>query len=208
MERVRVPEILDELSAEDPRAVAARRDLRRINALMGNERWILRRVREAPEARAGIVELGSGGGELLARLARFGPATGIDLAPRPALLDEGIGWFRGDVFERLDAETGGVLVANLFLHHFSVEELRRLGALASGFRRLVVVEPWRARRALVLGRGMTPFVHPVTRHDMIASIRAGFVPGELGEALGLGPGWRISERCSWRGGLRVLASRE
>ena len=44
--RLLVPEILDGLPPEDPEARRSRRDLRRINFLMGNERWIARQVRE------------------------------------------------------------------------------------------------------------------------------------------------------------------
>jgi hypothetical protein len=43
---------------------------------------------------------------------------------------------------------------------------------------------------------------------MLVSIRAGFVPGELPERLGLDSAkWRVHEETTWRGGLRMLASR-
>jgi hypothetical protein len=42
VERVVKPEILDDLPMDDPSARASRADLRRINFLMGNERWILK----------------------------------------------------------------------------------------------------------------------------------------------------------------------
>jgi hypothetical protein len=39
------PEILDSLAAEDPAARRSRQDLRLINALMGNFRWVERKLR-------------------------------------------------------------------------------------------------------------------------------------------------------------------
>jgi hypothetical protein len=208
MERVIMPEILDDLDPADPEAIGARRDLRKINFLMGNERWILRQVKAVPEqARKGIVEWGSGSGDLLRCLARIGPAAGVDLVPRPAGLPDEVGWRQGDVFDQ-QAEGGGVLVANLFLHHFDDAGLCRLGEVAKQFEALVFVEPLRTPISAILGRGLLPFVNRVTKHDTIVSIRAGFVPGELGKCMGLDPEeWKVSERCSWRGGLRVLASR-
>lgn len=207
MRRVVQPEILDELPADDPAARASRVDLRRINFLMGNERWIMRRVRRlSAEAREGIVEWGAGSGELLAKLVALGPATGVDRVERPARLPETVSWCRADVFH---AEArGGVLVTNLFLHHFEGEALRRLGERMEHFGAVVVVEPWRSRLALALGGGMLPFVSRVTRHDMPVSIRAGFRRGELARLLGLErEAWEISESVDFRGGLRWCARR-
>ena len=57
-------------------------------------------------------------------------------------------------------------------------------------------------------RLMLPFVGPATKHDMIVSIRAGFLPGELPNVLGLDAAdWRVREETNWRGGLRMLAYR-
>ena len=38
--RVVIPELLDHLPADEPEALRSRRDLRRVNWLMGNERWL------------------------------------------------------------------------------------------------------------------------------------------------------------------------
>ena len=110
----------------------------------------------------------------------------------------------------MDAEGGGgVLVSCLFLHHFEDEALSRLGNLASGYELMIFVEPLRTRSSMLMGKGMLPFVNRVTRHDLQASIRAGFLPGELPLLMGLtGCGWKVSERCSWRGAIRVLVSRD
>lgn len=207
MKRRVEPEILDGLAADDPAAQASRSDLRRIHFLMGNERWISSRATGWAEVAArGIVEWGAGGGELLARLARLGPAMGVDRVARPAGLAAEIGWRQADLMEV--EVTGGLLVCNLVLHHFEDAALRELGRRMSGFERVVAVEPWRSRLALGWSAGMHPWVSAVTRHDMPASIWAGFRPGELAAALGLAPErWRIAERVDWRGGLRWVACR-
>jgi hypothetical protein len=66
------PELLDELSADDPRAIHARRDLQKVNGLMGHARIMVRAVREAFPDRAPqlIVELGAGDSTFLLRVAR------------------------------------------------------------------------------------------------------------------------------------------
>lgn len=207
-DRVLVPEWLDDLPPGDPGAIAARKDLRRVNFLMGNERWILRQIRSDPDAaRHGIVEIGSGEGCLLRGLAEHGPATGCDLAARPSDLPATIGWMQGDCLETLRERSGGVLVASLFLHHLDDGSLARLGEVAGRFERLLWVEPLRARLPLALANLMLPFVGPVTRHDMPVSIRAGFRPGELPALCQLGREWRIVERTNFRGAIRLDARR-
>jgi hypothetical protein len=202
------PEWLDSLDHRDPRAVRARRDLRLINALMGNEGWILREVSRLPgAAEKGIVEIGSGDGHLLARLSRLGPATGCDLAPKPPGLPEAIAWRQGDLFSLPAPLNGGILVANLFLHHFNPASLRQIGGIAAGFDALVLVEPHRSRGGLALARLLLPIMSEVTRHDMPVSIHAGFARGELTHDLGLSYGWSVSESSHWRGSLRLVARR-
>ena len=200
MERIVEPELLDELPGDDPRARRSRRDLRLINFLMGNERWIRRTL----AGKSGVIELGAGNGALTRTLPG---AVGLDFQPAPEDLRER--WREGDLFETLPTVAGDTVVACLILHHFKDAGLRKLGALLAEKRRLVVVEPWRSRAALVQGKALFPVVNDVTRHDMMVSIRAGFVPGELGSLLGLteAGGWRWREKICWRGGLRAVAER-
>lgn len=209
--RVVRAELLDSLPHDDPEAIRSRRDLRRINALMGNDRWILRTAARFPDAATrGIVELGAGDGALAAKLARRFPDTVVsacDLAPRPPRLDHRVRWNQCDVF-RHEAPTGGVLVANLFLHHFEGAALETLGRFCGECDALVFCEPHRGMLPHLLGGLIRPFVGPVTRHDMHVSIRAGFTRGELPRLLGLGAErWKIEETSTWRGSRRVLAYR-
>lgn len=210
--RVVKPEILDYLPAHDREAQRSRRDLRRINFLMGNERWVCRTLRKFPEpAGRGIVELGAGDGVLAGKLARIfpsAPVTACDLAPRPAGLDVRVVWRQGDLLADAAALGGGVLVANLFLHHFEDQALRDLGRICGGFEVVVFNEPDRAMLPHMLGAMIWPMVNRVTRHDMHVSIFAGFSAGEVPEQLGLdGETWRFRETSTWRGGRRVLGWR-
>lgn len=190
----------------------SRRDLRRINGLMGNERWVCRTVRRYPEAvNRGIVEIGAGDGMLCGKLAGLFPNARLmayDLAPRPVDLNPRVVWRRGDLFEMPMPEPGGVLVANLFLHHFEGESLQVLGRWMREFEVLIFNEPDRARLPHMLGGLMHPWINPVTRHDMHVSITAGFATEEIGTLLGLDASrWQLRESSTWRGARRVVGWR-
>ena len=62
IQREVLPELLDTLPNEDPAAVTSRAELRLINRLMGNHRWVERRVRQLPPSRRRVLELGAGDG--------------------------------------------------------------------------------------------------------------------------------------------------
>jgi hypothetical protein len=205
MKRVVVPELLDELDGSDPRAIRSRRDLRLINALMGNERWIVRQLAGLRE-RGSFAELGAGGGELLATLANQGwLGCGYDLQPEPKNLPGQARWCQGDFFEQLSKDSAPVVVGSLILHHFEEEALLGLGRLLADRQVLVFAEPLRSRVALAEGSALFPLVNDVTRHDMMVSIRAGFRKGELPEKLALQEGWHWQEKATLRGGLRSIA---
>ena len=210
MERIVEPEILDGLPADDPEARRSRRDLRLLNALMGNERWLARQVAAHPEAAArGVVEAGAGAGSLAARLVERFPVKAVDLAPRPLGMPQSVEWLAGDLFSLMDEVGGGLLVANLFVHHFDGSLLERFGEWARGFEVVCLCEPWRSGLAHGLGRFMHPWLNRVTRHDMHASIRGGFLKGEMPRLLGLdGGGWEWRESIDLRGALRLVARRE
>ena len=211
-DRIVKPEILDHLPSDDPAAQRSRRDLHRINWLMGNERWILKAAGRFPEAaNKGIAELGAGDGQLSAKLAREFPqarVSAFDLAPRPEHLEARVNWNQGDLFQISGDLTGGILVANLFLHHFEGTALEELGRICEGFEVVIFSEPSRDSVSHFFGHVLDPFVNHVTRHDMHVSIDAGFVPGELPSLMGLSrEHWQIEEDCTWRGAVRMLGCR-
>ena len=95
-----------------------------------------------------------------------------------------------------------MVVANLFLHHFDGDALRRL--LAGCARRadaLAACEPRRSRFAL--GASHLIFflgANAVTRRDGVLSVRAGFVGHELSDAWQAGPpaGDPVEPTSAWQ----------
>lgn len=209
--RVVVPELLDGLPPEDAAARRSRRDLRWINFLMGNERWVLRCLRGEKALAAGCIEWGAGTGELTAKIARAHPEAAVmacDLVPRPPNWDDRVAWFQGDLLSAPLPMRMGVVVMNLFLHHFEGEALATLARRCAQAEALVINEPLRARWPHALGWLLWPLINELTRHDLHASLRAGFAPGELPALLRLREnGWHWRERVSWRGAVRLQAWR-
>jgi len=193
--RVVEPEILDALSADHPDAVAARRDLRLINALMGNFRWLARGVEAAVRPGERVLELGAGDGGLARALRRRMPGlagryAALDRAPRPGGWPADFHWVQADLFSNEGAAAlarADVVVANLFLHHFEEVALARIGALLAPARLLLFCEPARRAPHVWQGRLLAAAArfNRVTRHDLPVSVRAGFRGGELVRALGL-----------------------
>ena len=201
-----IPEILDSLPPDDREGQRSRRELRYIDVLMGNSRWILSRL---PDPRSGteVHELGAGDGCLLGKIAARGfSSCGYDLAPRPGALTGAALWERGNFLER-EEPFRGVVAGSLILHHLEEKELQSLGKRLRVAERLLFVEPLRSHLALGQGYALLPFLGPVTRHDMIVSIRAGFRPGDLPLALGLPKEWKVEETTTARGGYRLMATR-
>lgn len=205
--RLVLPEILDELDASDQRAMRSRRDLRLVNWFMRGEKWILRELDKMSGVER-VVELGAGSGSLASSIIGQWPnmeMIGVDLMPRPEHLDDRVLWWQGDVFDYDAYDESTVVVTNLFLHHFEVPELSQLGRKMGGIRALLAAEPYRGAMSLLMGRCLFPFVNDVTRHDMAVSIRAGFRPGELAKMLGINLGW--SECRGVFGGIRLRGVR-
>lgn len=200
------PELLDSLAHDDPGAVRSRRDLARINRFMGNDSWIIRCVGSTPSH---ITEIGAGEGILLNQLSSLHPEVKMDaydLAPRPEHLSNKVHWHQGDLLNQPPPKTGGVLIANLFLHHFTDEQLTAFAPWLEGFDTLIINEPLRTRMSLFFGRAAYPFINSITRHDMRVSIEAGFVESELPRLLDLeGLGFSCEETEEWRGAVRILA---
>ena len=196
-ERVILPELLDLLPQDDPDAMRAREEMGMVNGIMGNHRWIERMLRWHRECGWRITELGAGDGALSMRLLGSGCCTaanlhGFDLTPRPKQWPAGAHWTCGDVLTQTLPETE-ILVANLFLHQFTREQLRLVGSRLSPTARLIVAaEPARRWVHTFTGRLFCELaeLNHGQRHDMQASIRAGFRGDELREALGLDATWR------------------
>jgi len=216
MPRVLVPELLDSLPADHPDAIASRRDLRFLNAVMGNFRWLEKQLASCIGPDALIVEIGAGDGELARRVCARNPDMAaryhaLDLAPQPAAWPAGATWHQADVCSDAGAallNRAGIVVANLVLHHFDDTALRRLGGLLTNCQVVLACEPCRRECHVWQGRLLFPILNRVTRHDMVVSIRAGFRGHELAAALGPGfAGQEIPASETLLGAYRALLRR-
>ena len=221
--RVVDPEVLDDLAPADPRAVRSRRDLQRVNWVMGSRgilTRVLRSVVRSPARHAPlrILELGAGDGSLALRMARrlAGSWPPVELtlldrqalvAPETALAFGQLGWtlcpLNVDVLEWARAPTQqlpgrwDVILANLFLHHFEDDRLHDLlSAAAQRCDAFVACEPRRTLPALIGSRLMPVLgVSADTLHDAIVSVRAGFRGSELSAAWpATATAWRLKEQ--------------
>jgi hypothetical protein len=207
--RVLVPEILDLLPADDPRAIRSRRDLSRINAVMGQSRIMAGALARFPQP-ALLADLGGGDGRFLLKVAqRLKPWRGVKamildrqdiVAAETRAAFQALGWtcevMRGDIFETLPRLSPDIVTANLFLHHLSDLELKQLlGFAAARSGGLVACEPRRSPFALLGARLVFLLgANDVTRHDAVASVRAGFAGRDLSSLWPRSQGWSLDER--------------
>ncbi|MBL9131732.1 MAG: hypothetical protein JNG86_11065 [Verrucomicrobiaceae bacterium] len=214
MNRVVAPEILETLADDHPDAIQSRADLLKVNWIMGNHAWMLRTLKHERKPGERICELGAGDGALSRKFVENGLCTpqdlhAVDLAGQPANWPAGASWHRGDLFATKLPECE-ILVANLFLHHFTDRQLASFREQISPQTRLILAaEPARYFAHQITGAvfsALTRLNH-VTRYDMQVSIRAGFRGDELPRALGLQPPWCWRGWCTMFGANRVVMRR-
>jgi len=158
-----------------------------------------------------VVELGAGDGtfclRLVERLSRWHRiALVILLDRRPCVRLETRALFeelgctvkvvQADVFEWLkDAPSASVVIANLFLHHFSEREIKIIFQSVAGRAPfLFAVEPRRTPFNLTCSRLLGLIgCNGLTRHDAVASVRSGFLGKELSSHWPPGRGWELEE---------------
>ena len=205
------PELLDALPPDDPGAVRSRRDLRRINAWMGNVGIMAGALKEnfsgTPKQ---ITELGAGDGNFLLSVAqKISPCwpeiniTLLDLQKNVS--DETLSAFSkldwraetvvADVFD-WPQSSEEIVIANLFLHHFENERLAELLRIISERAKLfIAIEPRRAPLPLFFSRLLWAIgCNDVTRHDATISVRAGFSGEELSVLWPDKKNWRLTKQ--------------
>ena len=210
-------ELVDDLPAHHPAAIETRRDLRRINTLMGHAGIFVRALKKAfpkqPPKR--LLEIGAGDGEILLRVARRLAAhwrdmdvTFVDLQ---SLLTEktksdfaALHWkvrsVEGDILNlwAIDtaAEKTDAIQANLVLHHFTDAQLTSL--LSSAAKRtdvFIAVEPRREGWSLFWANSLALIgCGPVACHDAPISVQAGFTGRELSALWPQDGTWLLTER--------------
>jgi hypothetical protein len=104
-----------------------------------------------------------------------------------------------------------VLLANLFLHHFQEAHLAGLLRAAAGSASaFIAVEPRRSTGSLFVSR-LLWFIGcgQVTRHDALASVRAGFTGRELSRLWPADDNWTLQERpAGWVSHLFIAQRRK
>jgi hypothetical protein len=218
MQRRVEPELLDTLPVADPRAIGSRRDLERLNAWMRHAAILARLIHQSLNGRElhQIADLGAGDGKFMlgvaSRLARRWPQVTVRMLDRQNALQPDIqSAFRAltwnafaitiDVFEGLRhsrLRECQVIIANLFLHHFTTSQLSELLAAIEGQTQLfIALEPNRSPFALLLSHCVRAIgCNDITRHDAPISVRAGFAGHELSDLWPNPPQWSLQERSA------------
>lgn len=210
-------ELMDDPACDPRRLHATLRRFDTVNRLFSGWGTTYRRLLRPALARldrpARVLDLGSGGGDLVTRLARLARRDGLDVTwvgadPDPRSLDvararasSGIEFRVTDAAALRGAgETFDAVISNHVLHHLSRDELEAFAtdSLALSRGRVIHSDIRRSRAAYGLyAVAVTPFA-PGTflRTDGLRSIRRSYLPGELGEALG--PPWRVAAASPYR----------
>jgi hypothetical protein len=209
-------EWLDELPADNPRAVRSRRDLIRVNTLMLQPGIMARALlsHHAGKVPRTLLDLGSGDGTFMLRVARLlarrWSGISVMMIDRQDIVSKAtrdefaaLGWraetVLGDLFEMLEGNrlpNVDAITANLFLHHFAdaplAQLLSRLAPLAPLF---VACEPRRGALPLLASRMLWVIgCNDVTRHDSTISVQAGFTDSELSAIWPQRGDWELDER--------------
>jgi hypothetical protein len=212
------PELLDQMTADDPRAIRVRRDLRLVNTLMGNAQCMASALKNNAAGRKPhtLVDLGSGDGRFMLQVARqlakHWPGVRIILLDQQNIVSDAtragfaaLNWsvetVCANVFEFLidaRAQSVDVVTSNLFLHHFDDERLARLLAAAAKTAWLVVAcEPRRSKFVVRASRLLWMVgCSRDTVHDAVVSARAGFNAGELGALWPNREHWELNEQSA------------
>ena len=207
-------EWLDELSADDPRAIRSRRDLNRVNSWMLQSgimaHALMQHHNERPRA---ILDLGSGDGLFVLRVARLlarrWPGVAVTMLDRQDIVSErtrwgfeALGWSATTIKAELPGALNldslprfDIVTANLFLHHFTDQ---KLGPMLSRIARLaplfVACEPRRAALPHFASRLLWAIgCNDVSRHDAVVSVEAGFNGTELSALWPDADGWQKHE---------------
>ena len=189
-----LPELMDgDCSYEDFRGCL--RSLEQVNRWLRGYRptlaWLERLARDAPEP-LHIVDVGSGGGDMLRQIAEWArrrsiavQLTGIDLNPYAARAagestptDLGIAWVTGDALLYQPEKPVDIVVSSLMAHHLEDEEivalLRWMEATAQvGWFANDLERSERASRMFGLVAGVAGW-HRFVRHDGPVSFRRAF----------------------------------
>ena len=104
---------------------------------------------------------------------------------------------QGDIFETLPRLSPDIVTANLFLHHLEDASVGAASGVGGGASRRLChlrTAPFCLCRCWARGWSLSLGANDVTRHDALASVRAGFAGQELSSLWPKSAGWQIEER--------------
>lgn len=197
------PELLDQLPADDSRAIRHRRDLKVINAVILQSGIMANAITEhwTGNTPRTLLDLGSGDGTFMLsvarRLARRWPNVTVTLLDQRSIVSDetrdafaALSWraqpIAADVFDYLNAPDNSsidIITANLFLHHFEGKLLSELLARVARLSQVFVAcEPRRSKFALRSSRLLWLIgCSEMAVHDAVVSVRAGFKGNEISQ---------------------------
>jgi SAM-dependent methyltransferase len=229
-ERSRAPELMDTEPVDLVTFEACLKDLERINRWTGAYRitlgWLERLRRIHGVRRLSLVDIGSGYGDMLRRIAAWGEArgialdlTGVDLNPHASVLaaqatrsgpaartENTIRYVTADVFELTPALRPDVVISSLFAHHLGDRELVRFLGWMEASARLgwLINDLHRHPIAHGIARWAPRLLHmnQLVRHDAPVSVARSCVRRDwerlLAEAGLAGPPTAVSWRFPFR----------
>ncbi len=212
------PEILDQLPANDPRAIRARGGLRRLNAVTGHAGLMARTlIKYFPHTTPRvIVDLGAGDGTAMLRVARrLAPRwrdVTVILTDQQDIVEQqtrehfaALRWkvetAAADIFDfftELKPSSIDIITANLFLHHFDQQQLTRLlTQIAQSTFLFAATEPLRTRLAREVSRMLWVIgCTKINCNDAVTSVRAGFIDAELSALWPADRQWELHEQAA------------
>lgn len=223
-ERSRAPEMMDTERVDLATFEACLKDLERINRWTGAYRitlgW-LERLRRAHELRGLVlVDVGSGYGDMLRRIAAWGVVRGValdlmgvDLNPHATMIaaratppGPSIRYVTADVFELSPALRPDVVISSLFAHHLDDRQLVRFLRWMEASARLgwLINDLHRHPLAYGIARWAPRLLHMnrLVRHDAAVSVARSCVRRDwerlLAEAGLAGPPTTVSWRFPFR----------
>ncbi len=195
MQRSLEPELMDFVEASSDVLDKFHRDLARVHRLLGSFPTIERFLRANPRPVRRVLDIGCGGGALLAYLRHRMGVEVVGVDPNPGHTAD-VPMLRLDAV-RSSLPEADVAVSSLVAHHLTPEEnVQLIRNVGRSCPRFVILDLIRHRLPLVL---FTLFICPLIGHEAAAdgrqSIRRAFTPEEFGalvrEALGEGAKFSI-----------------
>ena len=175
------PEIMDDPDLPEHVLQRVLHDLTFTHRVLGNIHALVRTMMRSRGPVGRVLDIGCGGGHILAEVRRQTGAEviGVDLRP-PRLPVTGVPIVQADaVHDTLPS--ADVAIAVCMVHHLTDEAfINMVRNVGRSCRRFIVLDlvrhqlPWWLFRIFI-----GPLIHPINRHDGLVSIRRAFTPDEM-----------------------------